>query len=245
MTGKYSRCMFETMGGTKKGNVYIYNEKQDSSCHEFSGWSSTGSRVIYTNMTYFFGSWEEHIIFQFYIHVQRLYTLIVHLPEHWFHMVLETGYKHLRHHMKSVSECSHLLNNSTCCLQKKLILWEKKCQKAKAAAVCKEKMSCICSSIQARLPILQPNSRGCGHIASHSQNQWSCSSGRNFIVELMKLSGIFLWETVSAKLAGNSRVSVGTPPTWVSMQHWSQTSWLTLVSDIKLSYCTHQDTSEK
>lgn len=31
---------------------------------------------------------------------------IVHPPKHWFHMVLETRYKHLRHQMKSASECS-------------------------------------------------------------------------------------------------------------------------------------------
>lgn len=34
------------------------------------------------------------------------YLLMVHLPKHWFHMVLETGYEHLCHQMKSVFECS-------------------------------------------------------------------------------------------------------------------------------------------
>lgn len=68
------------------------------------------STVIYTNVTYFLPL-KEHLIFQF-IHVQRLYMQIVHFPKHWFHMVLETGYKHLRHQMKSVSECS-LLNKSS------------------------------------------------------------------------------------------------------------------------------------
>lgn len=40
---------------------------------------------------------------------------MVHPPKHWFHMVLETRYKHLRHQMKSASECSkrvHLRNNA-------------------------------------------------------------------------------------------------------------------------------------
>lgn len=73
-----------------------------------SEWSR---RVIYTNVTYFLVS-QEHLIFQF-IHIQRLHMLIVHLPKHWFHMVLETGYKHLCHQMKSVSECSPQLNKSS------------------------------------------------------------------------------------------------------------------------------------
>lgn len=64
------------------------------------------SVCMYTNVTYFPGSQRPP-----YISVYK-YKQIVHLPEHWFHMVLETGYKHLRHQMKSVSECRSLLTNS-------------------------------------------------------------------------------------------------------------------------------------
>lgn len=63
-------------------------------------------RVIHTNLTYFCKNVSC-------FHVQCLYMLIVRPPKHWFHMVLETRYKHLRHQKKSVSECSkrvHLTN---------------------------------------------------------------------------------------------------------------------------------------
>lgn len=50
-----------------------------------------------------------------FIHVQSVYMLKIHLPEHWFHMVLETGYKHLRKQMKSVSERSSLHSKDKTC----------------------------------------------------------------------------------------------------------------------------------
>lgn len=85
-----------------------FNKKQESSCEQLvNGAGRQSNSDKYDSL---FGiTITSPIYIQFiyiYIHVQCLYMLIVHLPKHWFHMVLETGYKHLFHQMKSVSECS-------------------------------------------------------------------------------------------------------------------------------------------
>lgn len=63
-------------------------------------------KVIHANLTYFLKNVSVYSC-----------RMSVHAdsppPKHWFHMVLETRYKHLCHQMKSVSECRnqvHLTN---------------------------------------------------------------------------------------------------------------------------------------
>lgn len=130
---------------------------------------------MHTDVTYFLSC--QQLLIVHFIHVQHLYMLRVHLPKHWFHMVLETGYKHLRHQMESVSE------------RRKWVVWfeashsslkmlEKACvilcnSKPRVYMYARLRLSLQGDSwfefVTVPLAILQTNSRGCGYVESRNQ----------------------------------------------------------------------------
>lgn len=64
----------EFMGDKKR-----FNKKQDSSCNQLVNEAGGHSNAYKCDLLFL--ALQEHLIFQF-IHVQRLYMLIVHLPKH-------------------------------------------------------------------------------------------------------------------------------------------------------------------
>lgn len=151
--------------------------------------------------------WQVHCT-----HVQHHYMLRVHLPKHWFHMVLETGYKHLRHQMKSVSERRKWLGNSFAWREILGFVFEPGC--ASEAVSCFQFVPVATgpsSSEQqrARYPVKPPWQSVYGFIF---RRQWSVASAESNIITNIDS----IWNATSGMKYFNGKIA------WAD---WNQAAW--------------------
>lgn len=148
-------------------------------------------RAIHTNLTYF----HKHV------HEEWLDPRLIHLPKHWFHVVLETRYKHLRHQMKSVSECSKQV-----CLDAAFTSYDGGCglQGASWLQVCERAFEGAAAGLDSSLSLQGGSfsSRGRSHF--QEPNQWP-TGGLLLSLIFLKMRLVTFKSAVSVGMASVSR----------------------------------------